>query len=469
MVSAGCILVDTSRMTNVANVADGLLEAIGIERRRSIEIDRPPVFFASSFRVEEAAAALVASLHAAIDHLLETLGHAPPDHPTRLRRSLVADAFRSERLCVHTVDAPLWDNWSGHVRSADGFVQYHTNFAHHRRAVADTFGLPIDAPRADLEAATARVTSEEIDRRLTDSGGIVAVMRTLDEWDQHPHAIEEHQLLTVAPPVSSTSTRRWQGPSNPRRPLDGLRVVDCTRIIAGPVASRLLGSLGADVVRIGSPHLPVVDAALPDTTLGKRFAHLDLRDTDDHDCFGELISSADVVIDGYRPGALDGQGFGRHAIRAIAPHIVHVDLSAFGTHGAWAGRRGFDSITQTATGIVDAETAAFRADTPKPLPCQFLDHGAGHLLALGTIAALAAGGGADVTTSLLAVRNWLVSLGRTEPGSIETSSDESNLETRTSPYGPVTHVHPVLATEPGWDVSWDVASLPGADTPEWIS
>lgn len=452
----------------VSSLADSLLTTTGLDGTPDdLELHGAIGALPSSFRVEDGAAAHVVALHGAVRQLCERIdATACPTGPIVADRQLIADAFRSERLCVHTVEASLWDDWSGHFTTADGHVQFHTNFAHHRRAIGAVLELELDASRDDVAAATAEWAGDDLDSAVTEAGGISAVLRSLDEWSMHEHAGEQQNVVGVE--SFDTARRRWTGSMDSRRPLGGLRVVDCTRIIAGPVAARVLASLGADVLRIGAGHLPVVDAALPDTTLGKRFGHLDLRDAEARRRFADLIATADVIIDGYRPGALASHEFGRDEIRSFNPSIVHVDLSAFGMTGPWAGRRGFDSITQTATGIVDAETQVFGAASPRPLPCQFLDHGAGHLLALGTIAALTTSdGGAAVTTSLLAVRNWLVGLGRIEP---PPASDLTGrwLDTRDSAFGPITHVKPVLATEQQWDVRWDVGpSRPGSDAPVW--
>ena len=122
-------------------------------------------------------------------------------------------------------------------------------------------------------------------------------------------------------------------------------MLDLTRVIAGPVAGRTLAALGAEVLRIDPPALPELPEAHLDTGPGKRSALLDLADAERREA---LLAGADVLLTGYRPGSLDRFGLDRH------PQLVHVSLSAWGTAGPWAGRRGFDSLVQVASGIAAA-------------------------------------------------------------------------------------------------------------------
>jgi len=251
-------------------------------------------------------------------------------------------------------------------------------------------------------------------------------------------------------------------------------VLDLTRIIAGPVAGRNLAAYGASVMRVGAAELPVVESVLSDTTLGKTFCHLDLRSTVGRDRLFELVAAADVVLTGFRPGALDSLGVDHNALLNANPDLVIGELNAFGRSGPWGGRRGFDSITQTATGIVHAETEASGSTTPRPLPCQFLDHGSGYLLSLGVLSALLrrhrTGGPQLVEVTLLGTRDWLVEQGRVDHIDAPTLSLESinaHLRHRQTTFGPIQHVaHPGCID--GVDNSFERGpSLPGADPAEW--
>ncbi|MYR64088.1 hypothetical protein GTY54_50435, partial [Streptomyces sp. SID625] len=169
----------------------------------------------------------------------------------------------------------------------------------------------------------------------------------------------------------------------PLLPAAGVRVLDLTRVIAGPVATRTLALLGADVLRVDPPHLPELADQHADTGFGKRSAALD--PATDRAAFEELLAGADVVVTGYRPGALDRFGLSPEALAERRPALVVAELSAWGAYGPWARRRGFDSLVQVATGIAAVEGGDGR---PGALPAQALDHGTGYLLAAAVLRAL---------------------------------------------------------------------------------
>ncbi|NEC50570.1 hypothetical protein G3I18_18625, partial [Actinospica acidiphila] len=189
--------------------------------------------------------------------------------------------------------------------------------------------------------------------------------------------------------------------AGPLLPASGLRVLDLTRVIAGPVATRTLALLGADVLRLDRPGLPELPDQHTDTGFGKRSALLDL--VTDREGFEELLAGADVVVTGYRPGALDRFGLGAEALAERRPGLVVAQLSAWGATGPWAGRRGFDSLVQVATGIAHVERGP--EGRPGALPAQALDHGTGYLLAAGVLRALsdqAEAGGSRLVRAALA-------------------------------------------------------------------
>ena len=173
------------------------------------------------------------------------------------------------------------------------------------------------------------------------------------------------------------------------RPLAGIRVLDLTRIIAGPVCGRTLAAHGADVLLVTAPHLPEVESLVIDTGRGKLSTFLDLREKRERDVLAALLRKADIFIQGYRPNAIAGFGFGPREAGRIRLGIVYVSLCAYGHKGPWAGRRGFDSLVQTVSGLNMAEADAAGVDEPKPLPAQALDHGTGYLMAFAAMTALA--------------------------------------------------------------------------------
>jgi len=204
------------------------------------------------------------------------------------------------------------------------------------------------------------------------------------------------------------------------RPLAGVKVLDFTRVIAGPVCGRTLAAHGADVLNISAAHLPQMEALVIDTNRGKLSAQIDLREAADRDRLAGLLRDADIFIQGYRPGAIAQYGFGAADAARIRPGIVCVSLCAYGYEGPWANRRGFDSLVQNANGMNVAEAEAGGDDTPKPLPCQALDHATGYLMAFGAITALKRratdGGSWHVCCSLAQSGHWLRNLGRVEGG-----------------------------------------------------
>ncbi|MFF9621117.1 CoA transferase [Streptomyces griseosporeus] len=344
------------------------------------------------------------------------LGEVPT---VRVDDGAVATAFTSERhLRVDgraTVGfAPLSRFW----RTADGWVRTHANYPHHRARLLAALGVPAGADDttavAATEAALAEHSAQEAEETVYAAGGLAVALRTPEEWAAHPqaaavagHPLVERRKLDAAharvlPPLDGTA---------PLLPAAGLRVLDLTRVIAGPVATRTLALLGADVLRLDAPGLPELPDQHTDTGFGKRSATLDLAV--DRERFEELLAAADVVVTGYRPGALDRFGLTPQALAARRPGLVVAQLSAWGAHGPWAHRRGFDSLVQAATGIAAIEGSPGR---PGALPAQALDHGTGFLLAAAVLRALTEqsyeGGSRLVRLSLARTAAWLTGGGR---------------------------------------------------------
>ncbi len=213
----------------------------------------------------------------------------------------------------------------------------------------------------------------------------MTALRTFAEWDAEPQGRALASLPLLA------FERIGAAPAAPlgahARPLGGVRVLDLTRVIAGPVCGRTLAAHGADVLLVTAAHLPAIAPLVIDTGRGKLSTAIDLRAPDGRERLAGLVRDADVVVQGYRPGGIAALGFGPAEAARLRPGIVYVSLSAYGHAGPWAGRRGFDSLVQTASGFNAAEAeAAGTPDRPKPLPCQILDHASGYLMAFGAIA-----------------------------------------------------------------------------------
>ena len=324
----------------------------------------------------------------------------------------------------------LWDKLSGLYPCGDAggegsWVRIHANFAHHRDGALRLLGLPPGeaTPREAVALALRNWLALDFEQAAADAGLVVAAMRSFADWDQHPQALAlaGEPVVRIDPLDGLPSGPRtdWPAITAAQRPLQGLRVLDLTRILAGPVAGRLLAALGADVMLVNGPHLPNIEA-IADTSRGKLSTLIDLREAAGRAQLDALAGQAQVLLQGYRPGALAGHGFSAEALAQRHPGIVVASLSAYGHVGPWAGRRGFDSLVQTATGFNLAEAEAAGVTQPKALPLQILDYAAGQLLAFGIQAALwrqaTQGGSWQVRVSLAGVGHWLRSLGRVKGG-----------------------------------------------------
>jgi hypothetical protein len=289
-------------------------------------------------------------------------------------------------------------------------------------------GLPPgdSTERSAVAQALQAWAALDFEQAAADAGLVVAGARSFAQWDAHPQALAMAgqplvRIEPIAPSAGSAaaSPRPWPAITAAQRPLHGLRMLDLTRILAGPVAGRCLAAYGAEVLLVNGPHLPNIEA-IADTSRGKRSALVDLREAAGRTRLDALASQAQVFLQGYRPGALASLGFSAEALAQRHPGIVVASLSAYGTEGPWAGRRGFDSLVQTATGFNLAEAVAAGGGTPRAMPMQILDYAAGHLLAFGIQAALwrqaTQGGSWQVRVTLAGVGAWLRSLGRVADG-----------------------------------------------------
>ena len=318
---------------------------------------------------------------------------------------------------------PTWDPIAGLYPCADdGWVRIHANFAHHRDGALRLLGLP-EGPATKREAVTDALRdwrAEAFETAAAEAGLVVSAARTFAQWDAHPQsAAVAAQPLVRLERIGDAPAIAWPASAPHAQPLAGLRVLDLTRILAGPVGCRTLAAHGADVLMINSPHLPNIDA-IAEVSRGKRSAHADLRTPAGRAALDALIADAHVFVQGYRPGGLASLVYSPEALARARPGIVAVSLTAYGTTGPWGGRRGFDSLVQTATGFNLAEAAAAGADKPQAMPLQILDFTAGFLLAFGAQAALLRqadeGGSWRVDVSLAQAAHWLRGLGPVEDG-----------------------------------------------------
>ncbi|HPG27556.1 MAG TPA: CoA transferase, partial [Myxococcota bacterium] len=351
-------------------------------------------------------------------------------------------AFVSERHLrpIGWTMPPIWDPIAGDYETQDGWIRLHTNYAHHRTAALAVLGG--EATREAVAEAVRAWEGDALEQAVVDAGGCAARMRTRAAWQTHPQgrAVAAEPLCatsqargagaagTVDHPAAPTVPRRpheayggdgcptgsgrGQSPDDGMRPLAGLRVLDLTRVIAGPVCTRFLAAWGAEVLRIDAPNFVEAIPVLADTTAGKRRTRLDLTRDEDRERFEGLLAEADVLVHGYRRDALERLDYGEARLRALAPHLVVTSLCAYGQTGPWAARRGFDSLVQMSCGIAERGQTAAASPRPSPLPAQALDHGTGYLMAAATIRALtdlhAHGRAASARLSLARTAEWLL-------------------------------------------------------------
>lgn len=422
----------------------------------------------SVFAVSEFAAASIAVAGLAIANLVPTAGLV-----VSVNRELACAWFGSA-VTPHGWQLPSpWDAIAGDYETTDGWIRLHTNAPHHKRAALGVLGLDASDPTAGRDTVAEVVRAwrgDDLEARIVDAGGCAAVMRSAEAWVRHPQGLAVATELLIArtsgraQPASGTTTESRPSEWRPTResPLDGLRVLDLTRIIAGPVATRLLAGFGATVLRIDPPEWsePVVEV---DMTLGKRTARLDIATTAGMIELRALIADADVLVHGYRADALERLGLTSEELQRIRPGLVDVAINAYGFTGPWRNRRGFDSLVQMSTGLAAAGMQWASSERPTPLPVQALDHATGYLaaaaVAFGLADRVATGSGSSSRLSLARTAHALAEATAEVSGSTHTvaSPTRSPLpSTRlTTPWGPANLLHPPMlvgATAPRWEV-----------------
>ncbi|MCC5036069.1 CoA transferase [Streptomyces sp. WAC 00631] len=392
--------------------------------------------------------------------------NATPLPEVRVHEGAVATAFVSERHLRIGGRAPVtFAPLSGFWRAADGWVRTHTNYPHHRARLLAALGI---GETADDRAASAALAAEvgsrparEVQETVYAAGGLAVAVATEPAQAVHP---------LVGTRTAGGGRARELPPA--ALPAAGVRVLDLTRVIAGPVATRTLALLGADVLRVDPPGVREFADAHADTGMGKRSALLDLSSPGGRETFEELLASADVLITGYRPGALDRYGLSPEALFERRPGLIVAQLRAWDPSGPWAGRRGFDSLVQAACGIAAAE-AAGDDGRPGVLPAQALDHGTGYLLAAAVLRALTdrrtTGAGRHLRLALAGTASWLLHGIRPAPLNGEPYEPEAWLTETASPAGTLRHALPPVGYA-GAPANWSrPPGVWGTDRPAWES
>ncbi len=443
-----------------------IISAVGWDPARAAEpeITGPadPIL-PTSFRIGAASAASLAAVGLAVSDLWESRTGRGQDVSIDTRRAtaslrsgryLAIDGTRAaaERTPVMGVYPAKNGRWS----------YLHCNFPNHRDAALGVLGVEED--REAVRRAVAQWDALELEEAIIAANGAGGMVRSMDEWAQHPQsaAIASLPLLEIDKIADSPPEPLPEG----SRPLSGVRVLDLTRVLAGPTCARTLAEHGADVMKIAGPHLPFSPTQELDTGHGKLSAHIDLRQQSDLETLQGLVRQADVFSQGYRPGTLAGRGLSPEQLAELRPGIVYVSLSAFGRKGPWSQRRGFDTVVQTVSGITDRQGRLFPGAEPGPqfYPVSAIDYLTGYLMAFGALVALnrrvREGGSWLVRVSLAQTGRWLVDRGqvpeselRDIPSEFTPDELESWTTTTDTPSGKLTHLAPALRlseTQPHW-------------------
>lgn len=440
-----------------------------------------PTILPSRFFLSETGEQVMSAIGTVLSDISEDAGHGrrPFSFNSRhLEANLVADRFTALRMADgSTVPAPE-DPWMAGMRAmtqpwptADGrYYLPHLNLPHLQARVLNELGAE---PTPDsIAAQIAQRNGEELEEAIAQVRATGGLVRTADEWLKHPQG----KALSAKPVVKVT--RIGDAPPKPlmqgERLLSSLRVLDLTRILAGPITARTLAEQGADVLMITSPHLPQAPQHVRDTSHGKRSAFVDLDTPEGRQTLTGLIEDADVFSQGYRPGALAARGFGPEEMAKARPGIVYVSISCFGLDGPFAGRAGWEQVAQAVTGIAAAMGAP---GAPKLIPVPACDYITGYLGAFGALLALARraveGGSWHVEVSLCGAAMMLLRQGVLEAEREISPLTESELRAfrvdTPSSYGQLVHLAPVLDM-PGAEAYWERPTTKlGEHQPEWIA
>ena len=443
-----------------------LLSISGCDAQRATEVEiageMDPVL-PTPFRITEAASASLSAVGLAVADLWELKTGRRQEIKVNTRRA-TASLRSGQYMRVEGAQVSEGRNRIGGVYPAKGgrWSYLHCNFPNHRDAALKVLGVEGN-PEA-VRRAIAGWDALELEEAIIAANGAGGMARSMDEWAQHPHAaaVASLPLLEIEKIGDSPPESLPEGP----RPLSGVRVLDLTRVLAGPTCARTLAEHGADVLRITARHLPSISSREDDTGHGKLSAYIDLREQNELDTMLGLIRKADVFSQGYRPGTLARRGLSPEDLAVLRPGIVYVSLSAFGRAGPWASRRGFDTVVQTVSGITTRQGELFPGADPGPqfYPVSAIDYLTGYLMAFGTLVALGRrareGGSWLVRISLAQVGRWLIDLGEAPEADLQDVPKEFTPEelqrwstVSDAPSGRLRHLAPALQlseTQPYW-------------------
>ena len=425
----------------------------------------------TDFKIGTAASAVIAAGALAASEIWRLRTGRSQSVAVDLRAAVAA--FRSERYlrADSLPDLHRRDPLFGFYEAGDGrWIQIHSNMPHHRDGALKLLGC--EGTRESTAAAVAKWKAGDLEDAFAAAGLPTGLVRSRTEWHAHPQglAVAELPLLEIVKIGESKPEPAGAGP----RALSGLRVLDLTRVIAGPVCGRTLASYGADVLLVSAKHLPNLPGLVVDTGFGKLSASLDLRQAGDAAELRALARGADVFCQSYRPGALARLGLGAEELARLRPGIVYVTLSAFSHAGPWRERRGFETIIQSVSGMAHEQGIEGGGGRPQHLPAQVVDHGTGYLAAFGAQIALARrareGGSYLVRVSLAQTGRWVDGLGRVDGRAtpdLTLEAIQDLLADMDSPFGRLRHVLPA-ARFSETPALWSRPTVPlGTHAPAW--
>ena len=457
-----------------------LLSISGWEPKRASRVEISPdidPILPTPFRIGEAAAASLSAVGLAVSDLWELKTGRSQGIGVNVRRATAS--LRSNKYM--SMGGVAVDNERNSIMGVypakNGRWSYlHCNFPNHREAALGVLGVEDD--REAVRKAVAHWDALELEEAIIAAKGAGGMVRSMEEWARHPHsaAVASLPLLEIEKIGDSPPEPLPEG----GRPLSGIRVLDLTRVLAGPTCARTLAEHGADVLKITAKHLAFNPSQEMDTGHGKLATHLDLRDEKQLETMKALVRDADVFSQGYRPGTLAQRGLSPEDLARLRPGIVYVSLSAFGRVGPWAARRGFDTVVQTVSGISNRQGELFPGAEPGPqfYPVSAIDYLTGYLMAFGALVALGRrvreGGSWLVRISLAQTGRWLVDLGQVAEAKLQDvpkdfTTEELDDWTTFSDVqaGRLRHLSPVVQlseTQPYW---FRPAPVLGSNDPVW--
>lgn len=448
-------------MTDCHAALDDILSLAGLAPapRDRVQIAGADPVLPTNFLLGTAGAAVVAATGLAAANLWELRTGRRQTVSTDLRRAGMA--MRSERFMRRNGEKlNTWDPVSGFYQARDGrWIQLHCNFPHHRARTLEVLGAPAD--KEAVAAAVARREAAALEQAVTAAGSVAGMVRTREEWEAHPQCSVVDALPLYE--IIKLGDSDPEPPPEGDRPLSGVRVLDLTRVIAGPMCGRTLAEHGAEVMRISGPSLPFIEPLVIDTGYGKLAAEIDLKSAEGKGTLRRLVGEADVFSQGYRPGAVAALNFSPEEVARLRPGIVCVSLSAYSHAGPWRDKRGFDSLVQSCSGIVHEQSEGLEGP-PRHLPAQILDYVTGYLGAFGAMEALrrraTEGGSYHVRVSLVQTAHWVKRLGRLAPEHDARDMPDPTVENVTdltieteSAFGRIRHLAPAVTlseTRPFW-------------------